>query len=223
MSEEKQLQVAEKPKAELDPMQKLAGQLATSQMIPQRFQNKPRDLWVAMKTAQELGLQPITALRQIAVIQGTPSLFGDLPMALAQKSGHLDSFNEYFLDDSGKKICEENENLLAVPFAAVCRARRKDDSETYVSVFSVEDAKRAGLLPARGGSCWAKYQSDMMKYRARSRALKAVVPDALNGIAITEYDFHVSPDLQGNEKTITAADDYNSRYIGGESEVEDRD
>lgn len=195
--------------ADIEQQHEYAKQLCTSEMVPQRFKNKPRDLWVAMKTADELGLPPLSAIRQIAVIKGTPSLYGDLPMALALKSGNVEYHNEYFLEKGGAKICEENDNLLAEPFAAVCKVRRKGDTEDYVSIFTTEDAKRANL----SGPCWKSFTADMLKYRARSRALKAKFADAINGIAIAEYDFHVMPGVDGEVfRDVSAGEDYTSKY-----------
>ena len=72
------------------------GAMVSSEMIPDRF-NKPGKLFGALMFVRSLNL-PDIAIRQVAVIHGVPSLFGDLPLALVQKSGQLESFTEQWFD-----------------------------------------------------------------------------------------------------------------------------
>ncbi|MEW5251536.1 hypothetical protein, partial [Microbulbifer discodermiae] len=76
----------------------MANMLATSQMVPKQYQNKPQDALVAMMMGVELGLNPIQALQNIAVINGKPSIYGDALLALVQNhpafGGHQESFDD---------------------------------------------------------------------------------------------------------------------------------
>lgn len=178
-----------------------------SKMLPARF-NTAESIVVGMQYAIELGLQPLTGMRQIAVVQGTPCTFGDLPLALVQRTGKMESINEYLIDDKGVKICTENKNLSGNAVAAVCRVKRKGDPEILERFFSLDDAKTAGL----GGSpTWKAYPKVMMKYRARSQALKDKFADCLNGIAIAEYDYHVIPNEE-SPRLQDSAGDLNSAF-----------
>jgi len=170
--------------ANLTEEMRYCSMLATSNMIPQRFQGKPADILVARQTAIELGLKPITALRQIAVIKGTPTIFGDLPAALCWQSGKLVRLTEYFLDKDGKKT-DDNQKA----FKAYCEAERNTGGVTSVT-FSMDDAKKANLLK---NPTWQSYHYDMLRYRARGRVLKSLFADCLNGMAIAEYDHGVDP------------------------------
>ena len=58
--------------------------------------------------ARELGLKPLIALRQITVIKGTPSVFGDLPLAMVRASGKLEMIDEFRFDKDSKKINLKN-------------------------------------------------------------------------------------------------------------------
>lgn len=187
---------------------RLAKLQLASKMLPARFASAEM-IVVASQYARELGLQPLTALRQIAVVQGTPCTFGDLPLALVQRSGKLESIREYLLDKEQEEICAKNKNLHAEAVAAVCVVKRKGDPEVLERFFSLTDAKTAGL----GGSpTWKSYPKLMMKYRARSQALKDKFPDCLNGIAIAEYDYHVIPSDE-SPRLLNAADDLNSKFL----------
>ena len=167
----------------------------------------------AMQFALELGLKPLTALRQIAVVQGTPSLFGDLPLSLCFASGLVETINEFLVDKDGKEISVANGNTLAEAVGAVCQMRRKGDPNQIERFFTLEDAKRAGL----GNSpTWKAYPKYMLKYRARSQALKDKFPDALNGVSIAEYDFNSKPAEDAPAIETTA------REVGGAAALIER-
>jgi hypothetical protein len=206
------------PKTAAEAVQ-IASYYLKSKMLPARF-NTVEMIVTAWQYALELGLKPLTALRQIAVVQGTPCTFGDLPLALVQRTGKLASIREYLVDKNSKEICVKNMNLSAEPYAAVCVVRRRCDEETLERFFSMDDAKRAGL----GNSpTWKAYTPIMLKYRARSQALKDKFPDCLNGIAIAEYDFHILPNEE-SPRLGDAAADLNAQFIDVETPSdEDRD
>lgn len=179
---------------------RIANLYRNSGMLPSQY-DSPEKVIVGMQYARELGFKGkmLTAMRQISVIHGTPTLWGDLPLALVLNANVLQEFNEYFVDENGKKICIENSNIKEAVFGAVCELKR--NGQKYESFFTLDDAERAGLYPAikRNGepnpdSPWMKYTKRMLKYRARSQGLKDVAPDALMGMAIAEYDFNVIPD-----------------------------
>lgn len=166
-----------------------------SGILPSRY-TKPEAVVAAMHIALELGLKPLISLRQIAVIKGTPSLFGDLPLALVQASGLLAHHKEYLIDEEGHEICVKNKNLKAKVFGAVCEVMRKGETQITERYFTMEQAKSASLL---GSDAWAKYPQRMLGYRARSAALKDKFADCLNGLAIAEYDHDVIIDHNTGE------------------------
>lgn len=163
---------------------RLAKAYVMSGILPERYKTAESVL-TAMQFALELGLKPLTAMRQIAVVKGTPCLFGDLPLSLCYSSGKLESIKEKWLDKNGLEIALANKNLNAPVFAAICTVKRKGDSEPLEAFFTMDDAVVAGLS---NSPTWKAYPKRMLRYRARSQALKDKFPDCLNGIAIAEYD-----------------------------------
>lgn len=170
---------------------RLAKAYAMSGILPDRYAGKPEAVLCGMQMALELGLKPITGLRQIAVVKGTPTVFGDLPLAMVMASGWMESIKEVYFDETGAEISMKNQNLAAKVFGAICIVKRKGDPEYRETYFTMAEAKDAGLYPQKPDAAWMKYPKIMLKYRARSQALKDKFPDALNGIAIGEYDFNV--------------------------------
>ena len=59
--------------------------IANSTMVPKNYQGKPGDILVAVQMGAELGLKPIQALQNIAVINGRPSVYGAMLCLLLYK------------------------------------------------------------------------------------------------------------------------------------------
>lgn len=169
-----------------------------SGILPKRF-TKPEQVLVAMQYCYEVGLKPLTGMRQLAIINGVPSFYGNLPLAIVRNSGKMEAIEEYFLDEKGERICEENHNLKAAIDGAVCITKRKDAAQTVKTWFTMADAERAKLL---GKDCWKYYPKTMLKYRARGENLNDNFSDVLNGINIAEYHFN---DLPKDENGVVEA------------------
>ena len=148
--------------------------LAESSMVPRAYQGKPQDIMVCVQWGYELGLAPMQALQNIAVINGKPSVYGDAMAALVQASAVCEGIDETM----------ENEGTPNP--TAVCVARRKGRNPV-IAKFSVEDAKRAGLWGKQGP--WTAYPKRMLQMRARGFALRDAFPDVLKGLISAEEAF----------------------------------
>lgn len=146
--------------------------LASSSMVPKAYQGKPQDILVCVQWGYEIGLAPMQALQNIAVINGKPSVYGDAALALVQASPVCDGVDENFEGEEGTG-----------KFTAVCVAKRKGRNPVIVR-FSVEDAKRAGLWGKPGP--WQAYPKRMLQMRARGFALRDAFPDVLKGLITAE-------------------------------------
>lgn len=145
--------------------------LAASTMVPKAYQGKAQDIMVCVQWGYEIGLAPMQALQNIAVINGKPSVYGDAAMALVQASPVCEDIEEYFEGEGTPNP------------VAVCVAKRKG-RKPVVAKFSVEDAKRAGLWGKQGP--WQAYPKRMMQMRARGFALRDAFPDVLKGLITAE-------------------------------------
>lgn len=145
--------------------------LSNSNMVPKAYQGKPQDILVCVQWGMEMGLAPMQALQNIAVINGKPSVYGDAMMALVQASPVCEDIEEFF----------ENEGTPNP--VAVCVAKRRG-RKPVIAKFSVEDAKRAGLWAKQGP--WSAYPKRMMQMRARGFALRDAFPDVLKGLISAE-------------------------------------
>lgn len=144
----------------------LAKMLADADMVPESYRGKPGNVILAMQMGAELGLKAMQALQNIAVIGKRPAVWGDAMLALVKAS----PVYEYVKEEATDR-------------GAICRAKRRGEAE-HVSVFTVEDAQKAGLLGKAGP--WTQYPKRMMQMRARAFALRDVFPDVLRGMPIAE-------------------------------------
>lgn len=141
--------------------------MADSTLVPKDYQGKPGNIMVAIQLGQELGLSPLRALKSIAVINGRATIWGDELMAMVLASPSCE-----YIDESASTEKE-----------GVCKAKRVGHPE-HISRFTLEDAKRAGLLGKPGP--WTQYTARMLKLRARGFALRDKFADSLSGLVTTE-------------------------------------
>ena len=148
----------------LDARMEYAEQLATSGLIPTTFQKHPENVLVAIEWGRELGLSPIAAMKEIYVVHGQPSLSAKSMLGLARKAGHR------------VRIKGEDQQ-------ATCEIVRADDPEyTHSVTYTLDDAKRAGLL---GNTGWKNHPSTMLRWRAASECIRMACPEVLGGISYT--------------------------------------
>lgn len=188
---------------------RLARAYYSSGMMPKTL-NSPEKVLVAVQICRELNLPPMNSLPKIAVINGSASLFGDLPLALVMRSGLLEAIEETWLHDP---VSHE-------VVGAICKVRRKGLPGIIERKFTIEEARQAGLATK---DVWKAYKKRMLQFRARSWALKDAFPDVLMGASILEYDHNATTDPDGNivgAEVRSIAEELNSTYANEEKKIE---
>lgn len=165
---------------DLDGLWRFSQAVAKSGLAPKGIQT-PEAVLIAVEMGLEVGLPPMAALQNIAVINGRPSLWGDAQLAVCRGTGELEEFSEWY-EQAGKKLTR-NPSQFTDDTTAVCRVKRKG-GEAVETGFSVSDAKTAGLWGKDGP--WKQYPARMLKFRARSFALRDGFGDALRGLRAAE-------------------------------------
>lgn len=150
----------------LEQAMELAKFMSDSDLVPKDFKGKPGNCLIAIQWGLEIGLKPMQAMQNIAVINGRPALWGDALIALVRSSPVC----EYVIEEDDGET-------------AFCRVKRRGEPE-QTRAFSASDARIAGLQ-GKGGP-WSQYPARMRQMRARAFALRDVFPDVLKGIPIAE-------------------------------------
>lgn len=158
---------------------KIAKTLAASDMVPKDYKDKAENVFVAIQWGQEIGLPPLQALQNIAVINGRPSIWGDAALALVMAHPAFEDIEESIVGTGDS-------------MTGKCIVKRKNRSPV-VREFSVADANRAGLWRKVGP--WTNYPQRMLQLRARAFALRDAFPDAIKGISIAEEQQDVEVEI----------------------------
>jgi hypothetical protein len=141
---------------------------------------KPLDsiekIFIAIQFGAELGIAPMRSLDSVAVIHNRPALWGDAVLGLCMSSGIFDHevYREWFTGSE-----------TAGDWTAHTEVRRLG-GQTIVRTFSINDAKRANLWKAKDKPTWTTNPDRMLKYRARTFALRDAFPDVLQGLHSVE-------------------------------------
>lgn len=114
-----------------------------------------------MLMARELGLPPLQAVMGgMNIIQGKVELSPRLMNTMIRKAGH-----KLEIMESSDLICR-------------IKGTRHDTKEEYMVSFSLDDAKKAGLVRSGGG--WEKFASDMLFARCLSRLARRLFADVIS-------------------------------------------
>jgi hypothetical protein len=170
---------------DMDEAMKIATMVANSMLAPKDFRGKPEDTLVAMMLGNELGLNPMQSIQNIAVINGRPSIWGDALLALVQNHPKFESIEE---------------SIDEATMTASCTVKRKGGKK-QTSTFSQSDASIANLWGKQGP--WTQYPKRMLQMRARGFALRDQFSDALSGL-ITREEAMDLPDVELADITDTS-------------------
>jgi len=144
--------------------------LAGSGLMPDGLNSKEK-VFVALQMGHELGLSPMVAVNNIAVIKGKPALSASIMDAIVRSHPCYAGMDIESTDDHA---------------TVTIRRQAGENIETYTSTFGEKEATAAGLIPADAKSPWTKYKPRMYKHRAMAFAARDAFPDALAGMYTKE-------------------------------------
>lgn len=189
----------------IDSLFRFSTAVANSGICPKDFIGKPESVMVAIQMGMELGLTPMAALQNIAVINGRPSVWGDAQVAIVRATGLVEDYAESETNNDIEPLfrelafaADDKERLpLLKKISGLQSTLKKEADDFGVSVyikrkgydgqfgrFTVADAKKAQLWGKAGP--WTQYPFRMLKWRARSFLLRDTFPDALRGLLSVE-------------------------------------
>lgn len=157
--------------ASLEEAYRFANAIVASGFAPKGME-KPEAVLVAIQLGAEIGLTPMAALQNTAVINGRPAIYGDAALALVRSSGLLESYKEEEIGEAGS----DGHGYRVT-------AARKGN-QAAVETFTVADAKRAKLWGKAGP--WSDYPKRMLRFRARGYVLRDLFGDILKGLRTVE-------------------------------------
>ncbi len=169
----------------LEICRQLAYKLCNTNLVPKQYRNQAEDGAIAIMWGCEIGLQPLQALQNVAVINGNPTLWGDSLVAIVKASGICELLTTHYNEETK---------------TATCITQRKGEPEE-TRTFSWAEAEIAGLTTKKE-SVYLKYAKRMIMTRARSYVLRDVYADLLKGFKVREIE-QEDQDNKLSEKNIT--------------------
>jgi hypothetical protein len=142
-------------------MREQAAALVPTGFLPSAIKTPEQAIAIMMK-GRELGIPPMYALSNIAVIQGKPAANAELMLALIYRDHGDDAIQ--FVEASSSR--------------AVISYKRRHWRERQTFAFTAEDAKQAGLT----GDNWRKYPGAMLRARCISAVARLAFPDTIGGM-----------------------------------------
>ena len=144
----------------------LAKLIADSDLAPKDFKGKPGNVMIAVQMGQEVGLAPMAAIQNIAVINGKPSIYGDAGKAILLSKG-------FIIDEDDIAIVKKNN------MTGRCKITRPG-YPPIERTFTKENAVKAGLWDKAGP--WTTFPERQLAWRAFWFAARDCASDVLKGL-----------------------------------------
>lgn len=166
----------------------------------------PQKVVIGIMKGMEVGLPPMSALSNIAIINNRPSIWGDGAIGLIQSQGLLESME---VIRHGEMAPGKEPSIADYPddYGYTIRMWRKGQSEPYEGTFTVRDAKRAHLWGNKNKKPWIEYPDRMLYNRARSYPIRDGFADVLVGLAIAEEARDIEERTEAPKDTSFLNDD----------------
>jgi hypothetical protein len=161
----------------------MARLVVDAKLAPNSYNNDPKMITLGIMAALEAGLPPLYGLRQIAIINGRPTIWGDGAMALVQSKNLI---AEYRVEEIGTVPVSNDLTKWDDGYGFRVTIMRRGQKGEYVGEFTVGHAKRAKLWMNAKKAPWMEHPTRMLLNRARAFPLRDGFADALGGIAIRE-------------------------------------
>lgn len=178
-----------------DQAARVANMLSKSRIVPENYQNRPEDCFIAVELAARMNTSPVFIMQNLYVVKGKPSWAGQACMAMITACGKFKNVRHIYTGTKGT-----------------------DTRGCYVEAVRVADGEivqgtEVTLAMARSegwmsNSKWKNMPEQMLGYRAASFFARMYCPEAMMGLHTAEevYDAEVTelPATQNLENAIMA-------------------
>ena len=159
-----------------------ADMLSKTSIIPQSYQNKPRDCFVAIEMANRMGVSPMVVMQNMYVVKGKPSWAGQACTMLINSCGKFKDVKHIYTGEKGKP----NRGCY------VTATRISDGSQVDGVEVTMQMAQSEGWT---SNSKWRNMPELMLAYRASAFFARVYCPEAMMGVQTAEevYDADSTP------------------------------
>lgn len=156
-------------KKAFDQVARVAGMLSKSTIVPQNYQGKPEDCFIAVEMAARMNTSPIFIMQNLYVVKGKPSWAGQACMAMINACGKFKNVKHVYTGTKGTDTR-----------GCYVTATRISDGETVNGTeVTMKLVKDEGWI---SNSKWKNMPEQMLGYRAASFFARMYCPEALMGL-----------------------------------------
>lgn len=166
-------------KEQFNQLLRAADMVAKSSIIPQTYQGKPQDCFIAMEMANRMNVSPMIVMQNMYVVKGKPSWSGQACTMLINSCGKFKDVKHIYTGTKGT----DNRGCYV-------KATRIEDNEEICGVeVTMQMAKSEGWT---SNSKWKNIPELMLAYRASAFFARVYCPEALMGVQTAEEILDVS-------------------------------
>ena len=184
-------------KDQFNQLLRAAQMLSQTNIVPQAYQNKPQDCFVAIEMATRMGVSPMVVMQNMYVVKGKPSWAGQACMMLINSCGKFRDVKHVYTGEKGT----DNRGCY------ITATRVSDGEKIDGAEVTIQMAKAEGWL---SNPKWKNMPELMLAYRASAFFARVYCPEALMGVQIAEEVY----DVDYTDKTKNKASDLTDALKG---------
>lgn len=170
----------------------LSEMIRKSEICPKEIKDKPDEVFLRIHFGLDIGLTPLQAISNVAIINGKAAIYGDAMLGVVQGSKVYEWHN---LSEVGTKDQDD--------WGFKCTVKRKN-SDPYTVIFTKKDAVKANLWNKSGP--WTLYPARMLKAKAIGFALRDLFADVLKGFISKEEALDYPSSDNSQDKDVITVD-----------------
>lgn len=168
-----------------------AQMLSQSSIVPQAYQGKPQDCFIAMEMASRMNTSPMFVMQNLYIVKGKPTWAGQACMAMINACGKFREVKHVYTGQKGT----DNRGCY------VTAIRISDGEVVNGTEITMSMVKAEGWIT---NSKWKNMPEQMLGYRAASFFARMYCPEALMGLQTYEEVQDVEPRTQPTASELTA-------------------
>ena len=181
-------------KEQFNQLLRAAQMLSQTSIVPQSYQGKPQDCFVAIEMATRMSVSPMVVMQNMYIVKGKPSWAGQACTMLINSCGKFRDVKHVYTGDKGT----ENRGCY-VTATRISDGERIDGVEVTINM-----AKAEGWT---SNPKWRNMPELMLAYRASAFFARVYCPEALMGVQTSEeiYDTEAVTANKGKALDLTDA------------------
>lgn len=172
--------------AQFNQLARAAKMLSETNIIPQNYQGKPQDCFVAIEMATRMNISPLVVMQNMYVVKGKPSWAGQACTMLINSCGKFKDVKHIY---TGKKGTDERGCYVSA-------VRISDGAELNGVEVTINMAKAEGWT---SNPKWRNMPELMLAYRASAFFARVYCPEALMGVQTYEEIIDTDPTQEKNK------------------------